>query len=296
MIAGADETCWLFAAHGSSSPGDTSKFDVANGESYSQFYYDVPWPAGSVATRFGAQLVRTDVVRHALVFSSNSMNAHGTVARNVTGTTIGEEAELLAAWTPGACHVRYPDDVGGKLPERGKIMVQWHHLNESALKVNDASAMVICSAPAGTRKHVGGLTMLGTEDLSLEVGKSQFSSTCVNDSGAPITVLGFMPHMRALGRRMETVAHDDRAGTAQAIFDQPFSSEQQAYYMFAAPYVLPPGSALKSTCTYQNDTGQTSFFGQSAFTEVCYQLAFTYPHGALNNGAPSLIGATNTCW
>jgi hypothetical protein len=37
-------------------------------------------------------------------------------------------------------------------------------------------------------------------------------------------------------------------------------------------------------------------FGQSTKAEMCYQFAFSYPAGALDNAVPSLIGATNTCW
>jgi hypothetical protein len=29
---------------------------------------------------------------------------------------------------------------------------------------------------------------------------------------------------------------------------------------------------------------------------MCYQFAYSYPVGALNNGVFSLTGATNTCW
>ena len=37
-------------------------------------------------------------------------------------------------------------------------------------------------------------------------------------------------------------------------------------------------------------------FGPSSNQEMCYNFAYSYPAGALDNGVPSLVGATNTCW
>src|SRR5262249_31176481 len=123
LVARGGETCWAFAAHGGLRAGDTSSFEVAQDESYSQFYFAVPWPKGSIATACDLCSDTAAVVRHGLLFSSDPPTPAGTVAPNVTGTTLGENAELLAAWTPGACNTRYPDDFGGKLPDLGKIMV-----------------------------------------------------------------------------------------------------------------------------------------------------------------------------
>lgn len=217
----------------------------------------------------------------------------------MTGTTIGENTELLALWTPGSCNVSYPEDVGGQLPANGKIMVQWHHSNETGGVQPDGSKMTICTVPEGSRPHVGGITVLGTENLGgpigMSAGKHEFSGSCVNDSGAPITVFAFMPQMRALGRRMRSVVQDAR-GATQTIFDEPFVADQRVYYLLKSPFAMQPGATLTSTCTYENDTGQPVGFGVSAQMEMCFQLAFSYPHAALNNGAISLIGMTNTCW
>ena len=83
---------------------------------------------------------------------------------------------------------------------------------------------------------------------------------------------------------------------AHEIFDQPFDDRSQVHYLYEGPQVLAPRRFLTTSCVYDNRTGQNVGIGQSAWQEICYQIAFAYPYGALNNGAPSLIGATNTCW
>ena len=57
-----------------------------------------------------------------------------------------------------------------------------------------------------------------------------------------------------------------------------------------------PGESITSTCRYQNGSVAASPFGPSSDQEMCYQFAFSYPAGALDNGVLSLVGATNTCW
>jgi hypothetical protein len=302
LIPNPGETCWTFHAHDLSSPTDTSELVIQPGESYSQLYYDVPWPAGSIATRFGSQLDNVGLLRHWLLFSSTAAMPHGTVARNVTGTTLGENAELLAAWAVGGCNVTYPDDVGGVLPDSGKLMVQWHHYNDTAEAQPDGSEIQICTVPAGSRPHLGGLTMLGTENIGdpsridADEHEREFGSTCINDSAAPITLIGFLPHMHQLGTRMRSIANKS-TGASETIFDQPFTPQRQSNYVLRDRYVLAPGESITSTCTYRSDDVEAHLaFGQSWHQEFCYQYAFSYPHDALSNGVFSLIGATNTCW
>ena len=80
------------------------------------------------------------------------------------------------------------------------------------------------------------------------------------------------------------------------VFDKPFQFDYQVHYMLDTPIVMAPNDVIKSTCTFFNDTGANVAFGQSSEQEMCYQFAFSYPYGALDNGVLSLIGATNVCW
>jgi hypothetical protein len=289
------EQCWEFKTHGQTGANDTTEFNVPADESYSQFYFNVPWPAGSVATRFGSRFDNLEVLHHWLAFKSSSTLPAGTVSKNVTGTTLGENAELIAGWAVGGCTTEYPNDVGVVLPDSGKIMVQWHHYNNTGMPQTDGSAVQICTVPKAMRKNLAGLTFLGTEDIFLGAGKPTAVGTCENTSGQPIHILGFTPHMHTIGIHMKSeVLNPD--GKMEVPFDKPFVFNQQVNYMQNPPYILQPGARITSTCTYQNDTGLPVAFGQSTNQEMCYQFTVAYPYEALNRGNFSLIGATNTCW
>jgi hypothetical protein len=298
LVAMDGETCWEFKVHGQSGANDETKFSVPVDETYSQFYYNVPWPAGSLATRFGSRFDNLKVLHHWLAFKSSASSPHGTVSRNVLGSTFGENAELIAGWAVGGCTTTYPADVGVKLPDTGKIMVQWHHYNHTGAPAMDGSAVQICTVPTGSRPNVAGLTFLGTEDfnglLGMGPGKQDFTTSCPNDSGAPIHIIGFTPHMHTIGSNMKTVLKS--ASGMTTIFDKPFKFDEQVNYMLKPFVTMMPGEELITTCTFQNDTGFNVAFGQSTNQEMCYQFALAYPYGALNNGVGSLIAATNTCW
>jgi hypothetical protein len=299
LVARPGETCYEFPVHGVSSPLDRSKFTTQPGEAYHQWYYSIPWPAGVVGTRFGANFDNLPVLHHWLMFSSISANPPGTVATNVTGTTLGEAAQLLGGWAVGGCAVEFPDDMGLELPTTGEIMIQWHMYNSTGAPAQDGSRVQICTVPAAMRPHLGSMTWLGTENfngpLGMPPGMNEFGGTCPNDSAAPITIVAFWPHEHVIGRNMRSVVNR-KDGSKETVFDKPFKFDNQIYYKSEPNVVLQPGDTITSTCTFDNTTGFNVAFGQSTKQEMCYQFAFSYPARALDNGILSLIGATNTCW
>jgi hypothetical protein len=124
---------------------------------------------------------------------------------------------------------------------------------------------------------------------------SKFSGTCTNDSGMPIHIVGYSPHLHLLGTNMTSVVQHTN-GQMETVFDHPFLFDHQVNYQLKTPYVLQPNERITSTCTFNNTTSASVAFGQSTRAEMCYQFTISYPYGALNNGVLSLIGATNTCW
>ncbi|HVW24148.1 MAG TPA: hypothetical protein VHC69_02195 [Polyangiaceae bacterium] len=301
LVAEPGETCYEFQVHGVSSPTDTTKFTVQPGQSYNQFYYSIPWPAGTVVTRFGAKFDNISVLHHWLAFSiSSGGQPVGTVQPNVSGTTLGQGAELIGGWAVGGCNIVFPKDMGVKLADTGQIMVQWHHYNSTGAPAQDGTSVQFCTVPAAMRQNIGGITWLGTENLNGLAGMppgqvSKYSGTCTNNSGKPITIVGYFPHMHLLGTEMTSVVTHS-SGMQETVFDHPFQFDHQVNYILGTPYVLQPGDKITSTCTFDNTTSAPVAFGQSTMQEMCYQFTFAYPYDALNNHVISLIGATDTCW
>jgi hypothetical protein len=83
-------------------------------------------------------------------------------------------------------------------------------------------------------------------------------------------------------------------GSKEEVFNKPFDFNYQVTYPQSLD--LNPGDTITSTCDFLNTSNSNVAFGPSTTQEMCYQFTYSYPAGALENGVPSLVGATNTCW
>jgi len=302
LVARPGETCYEFLTHGGGFEGDP--FMVPIDESYNQLYYEIPWGADEVVTRFGADFDNLQVLHHWLGFETDA-GTPGQVSRNVTGTTLGESAKLFGGWAVGGCNIEFPEDTGLEIadPSSGKvIMIQWHHYNFTGVQQPDASKVQVCTVPTSMRANVAGLTWLGTENFNGPFGmppgvESKFDGTCLNETSAPITIIGWWPHMHEIGTHMYSEVIPAAGGNPMEVFSQPFKFDAQYAYITNPRIVLQPGDKIRAECTFFNSTPANVAFGQSTKQEMCYQFAFSYPAGALDKPENlSLIGATNTCW
>ncbi|MEY4575319.1 MAG: hypothetical protein RL701_22 [Pseudomonadota bacterium] len=294
------EKCYEFQVHGRTGVTDATPYPVKTGEHYVQFYFKAPWGPDTVMTRYGTKFNNVQSVHHWLFFTTNRPESQAGTFGETVGTTLGEDSQLLAGWAVGGDHVEFPGDTGLELPSGGMINVQWHYFNQGTAPQTDTSRVQICTMPKSSVKNVASLTFLGTENFNGPLGmpaktESKFTSTCTNDSGAPIFIYGFNPHMHKLGRHMTAnILRVD--GKKEVAYDGAFDFNSQITYILDKLIELKPGDKIESTCTFFNDTDRSVAFGESTNSEMCYNFTMSYPAKALDNGVISLIGATNTCW
>ncbi|MET0390844.1 MAG: hypothetical protein ABW321_33030 [Polyangiales bacterium] len=295
--------CYQFRNHGVPEPGDTSPYSVIPGEHYVSFYYKAPWTEPAELVNWRTIYDNQKVMHHWLLYSTLGSEMDGAFVPSI-GTHIGDAAQLIAGWAVGGNDVAMPKDVGLVLPAPGGgLLLEWHFYNTDIAPQMDSSAIEICTLPAGTMKNTAGMTWLGTENFNGPTGmppkvESKFAGTCLPsrtgmNATDPIHIFSFWPHMHSYGRHMNSVVHRVD-GTNEQVFDKPFDFNYQITY--EAGVDLYPGDTITSTCTFMNTSDFGVAFGPSSDQEMCYQFAFSYPVGALDNGIPSLVGATNTCW
>jgi cytochrome c5 len=295
--------CYQFQNHGAPEPGDKSPYPVPGGEHYVSFFFKSPWQQPSELISFKTLADNRKLLHHWLLYTTIGNDMDGTFAPGI-GTHIGDAAQLLAGWAVGGNDVEMPQDVALRLPPPGSgIMIEWHFYNAGGALEMDTSSVELCLAPQGTRKNTAGMTWLGTENFNGPLGMparamSDFGGTCLpsrtgmNDTD-PIHIFTLWPHMHQYGRHMKSVI--SRAnGTQEEVFSKPFDFNYQITY--DTNLDLYPGDMITSTCTFENTSDLNVAFGPSSNQEMCYQFAYSYPAGALDNGVPSLVGATNTCW
>jgi hypothetical protein len=290
------EQCFELVMHGGQTASDESPYMIKAGEYYVQFYFKVPWPENFVATKAGARYDAVEALHHWLLFTTNrGLDADGT-HEEVIGTQLGDSAQLLFGWAMGGATHKLPEGVGLELPPPNTMLnVQWHYFNSMGVALPDRTAVIVCGVPRENVEHVATTTWLGTERIDVPPGKTATATgSCVNDSGEPIHIIGFVPHMHNIGIHMKSEVVRAGSSAPETVFDKPFSNSAQLQYN--ADVTLMPNDRIISTCTYQNDGVAPVGFGTSTTEEMCYQFAISYPAHALENNVISLIGAANTCW
>jgi len=137
-------------------------------------------------------------------------------------------------------------DTGLQLTPTGILNMQWHFYNAGDQIEPDATRVQICTVPKTMRKNIGSLTFLGTENFNGPFGmpaktQSDFSGTCVNNSGGPITIFGFTPHMHKFGVNMKSVVIRNN-GMMEEVFNKPFDFNSQITHILPTPLTSKRGS------------------------------------------------------
>jgi hypothetical protein len=259
----------------------------------------IPWNADVEMIRYETLYDNQQVLHHWLLYSVPGGAVDGTFEPCI-GTHLLQDAQLVAGWAVGSNDVEMPPDVGLRMPGADRsLLLEWHFYNSTGAIQEDGSGIRVCVVPKGVRAKTAGMTWLGTEDFNGPSGmppgvESNFSGTCYNDSSEPITIFRVWPHMHQWGRNMQSVVSRVAGGLPEEVFNKPFDFNYQISY--ESNIVLQPGDSITSTCRFNNMSLGNVAFGPSSDQEMCYQFAFSYPAGALDNGVLSLVGATNTCW
>jgi hypothetical protein len=300
IIGPNGESCYEFRNHGQPIAEDTSKYPILPGEQYVCNHFVIPWQGDMEMVSYSTLYDNQAVLHHWLLYDVPATGQDGTFEPCI-GTHVLQDAQLVAGWAVGSNDVEMPPDVGLRMPNGSQraFLLEWHFYNSTPEVQEDGSGIRICLEPKGKRAKTAGMTWLGTEDFNGPAGMpagqmSDFSGTCYNDSSEPITIFRIWPHMHQWGRNMKSVVSAGGIGAPTEVFNKPFDFNYQISY--EANVVLMPGDSITSTCTFHNESLGPVAFGPSSDQEMCYQFAFSYPAGALDNGIISLVGATNTCW
>jgi Copper type II ascorbate-dependent monooxygenase, C-terminal domain len=199
--------------------------------------------------------------------------------RTLEDCTIADFHPLMHA--AGAPHVEttYPAGMAVKLLGTSGLRIQVHYLNTTAqaLKVNATLKLTPVDSSTIT-KWVSEL-YFSRSTLSVPPGDGQTVSTSctIPATYGPIGLIygGSHMHMRGVHFVVKTSTGMSLGDSTQ--WDEP------APFVYDPPVMLNPGDSISWTCTYNNDTGKTLVFGESAQNnEMCIYLGrfFSAPDGA----------------
>ncbi len=272
--------------------GRGGKFPIPlEDDHYECFYFKANVAPSSLATSLSPLLDNTRSLHHWLLFAApNEAEAPSGTHRKCNGIHPG--AYLMASWLPGTPALVLPPEVGMEMP-RGESpqFILENHYNNIARTQNssDNSGVKVCATNKPKAQHAA-IHWLGSERITLQpnsVGMAQ--GTCTPASQQPIHILGVIPHMHQLGRRVNmTIMRAN--GSMETMHDAVFEFEGQTF--FPKSLVLQPGDRVRTRCDYMNTTSKVVSLGEGTSDEMCYMFTLAYPVGSMNTGGDLLNPVT----
>jgi hypothetical protein len=171
--------------------------------------------------------------------------------------------------------ITYPDGVGRSLKPSEAIRLNVHYLNTSAATVQVGAQVTVRYVKASAVQQLAaGIFVIG---VSLQVP----GGASIQAFSYPLTVdmklLQFTGHMHSRGTSFEARATSKTTSQVRPLYssatwDEPLQLD------FAPPFEMKAGDTVEYSCTYENRTGTTLSYGNSAATnEMCNFFGVFYP-------------------
>jgi hypothetical protein len=210
-----------------------------------------------------------------LLFVFNLVEGTG---RSLEDCTISDFHPIVH--TAGSPHAEttYPDGMATKILGATGLRIQLHYVNTTSdvLPVGATAKLSPTPDPANVTKWVAQLYM-NREVMSVPPGTGQtVTTTCSIPAtyGAIGLVVG-MTHMHMRGVREVATTNTGVMLADVNTWDEP------PPIPYDPPIMVNPGDSITWTCTYNNDTGRTLTFGQSATdNEMCIYEARYFSNNA----------------
>lgn len=160
----------------------------------------------------------------------------------------------------------YPVGMAAKLRGNTGLRVQLHFLNTTTDQLTATSTvkMIPVADPSTVTKWVASI-YLNRIGLTVPPGMQTINTSCsIPSAYGQIGLVRGVSHMHSRG--IHFVA---KTSTGTTLIDDTTWDEPPPHF-YDPPIMMNPGDSLDWTCTYQNDTGMTLTFGNSAATnEMC---------------------------
>lgn len=189
-----------------------------------------------------------EVVHHVLVFVIPRSEA-GNLSKRDLGR---EDRGYLAAYVPGNSFTKYPVGFAKPLPAGATLHFQVHYTpNGTATSDRTRLGLRFAKEPPTNVIRVAGIA---DHKFRIPPRDPSFSSTKSIPISTPIAVTAFLPHMHLRGKafRYDLI----QGGKRTALLDVPhYDFNWQLRYEYAEPRMIPAGSRIEVTGTFDNSPG-----------------------------------------
>jgi dopamine beta-monooxygenase len=228
-------------------------------------------PRGVVQFSYAAE---SPVVHHIVLFTSNNDERDGS-SRRCALFEFGWDFRYAGGKQTGA--LAMPDGVATPVKPNEVYVIQFHYLNASSSDVTDHSAVDITYTKPNESYTIAGLAVGGRLGFTIPATGAPYTVDGTCTMGAPSHIFAIWPHMHQIGSHFAADIVQNGVTTTPIDEDWNFGDQTLWVYPGDRQFVMNPGDAILTHCSYVNNTGATVYFGESSTEEMCFNLFYFYP-------------------
>lgn len=265
--------------------------------------FSIPADAGSEGVSYQYFWVDTNFTQEQWVSEVEVLPGNRAVVHHIIAFVHPEgrkqkgRGDFLCAYVPGSRAMFYPTGSAKKIPAGAAIRFQVHYTPNGSPQTDLSRVGMVFADPASITHEV----------ITSEVSNTKFSLAPQTDNQeviarspiapAEVVILSMAPHMHVRGKsyKYELISTD---GQHETLLNVPrYDFNWQTSYRLAEPRVVPAGSRLVCTATYDNsaanpanpDPSQTVTWGDQSWEEMMLgYFDIIVPRGARESGGDLL--------
>lgn len=243
----------------------------------------------------------------AFTFSSTniSMVHHYTLFVDTTGEVLSDKKtwscktdpitlnlQLIDTWAKGIRFIEYAKGLAYRFPKKSKFLLQTHYAGYGNKGKSESCVMSLYTIKSKPSYEVNWMVLNKTDiHIPANTVKTEESKLVLDKA---ITLLGVVPHMHYLGKKMEIFAIKPNGEKERIVYIPDWSYVVQNKYMLKKPIALPEGSIIYTCVLYDNTNDNPEqpnhpirdvVYNQSSYDEML-AVGYYYLNGFVDNHFP----------
>ena len=178
-------------------------------------------------------------------------------------------------WASGAGtpELQLPAGVGLLAPAGSQLRLSLHLFNASDGTISGTSGLDVKRMDPSDVVHTASVDYHGPFTFAIP-GNGQPYSASQNTTLSAGHIVAIFPHMHQLGTHFRaTLQHG--SDPVQVLWDEDYQFLSQEFSPLPEVAVQ-AGDVLRTTCTWENGTGSTVYWGESSTSEMCFSILMSY--------------------
>jgi hypothetical protein len=160
------------------------------------------------------------------------------------------------------------------------VRLELHYVNYTDAEITVEAAATFVTLRPEEFQHEADFLFTGNPDIQLPQGVSTLGPTWfpLPDALEDVKIFGMTGHTHKWGTDVQVEHLTAKGAAGQMIYDyENWNWEEPPVARFEPALDMPAGAGFRFTCRWDNQSGRTVNFGESADDEMCFFWSYYYP-------------------